>query len=242
MQLYNGLVTLGMVPVKAVSGGDWRDQIIWAKHYLGISQKVRRDGLTWLLPGDPASIGALLIHEPKVADYLISKFIPGQVFVDVGAMVGGYSVRAAAKGMTVFSFEPNPRNLKLLNQNAAVNNVSLNIEPFALGAYNGNVRLTLNDGLSRITSEGGVEVDMRTLDSLGLKSLNLVKIDVEGYELEVLRGARETLNRFHPSLVVEMHNWAGAENDAELFGLLTRLGYKLEYLDIISQARHLAAT
>lgn len=242
MRLYNGLVTLGMVPVKVISGGDWRDQIIWAKYYLGIRQRILRDGLTWLLPGDSASIGALLIHERKVADYLLGKFVPRQVFVDVGAMVGGYSVRAAARGMTVFSFEPNPKNLRLLKLNAEANKVSLNIQPCALGAYNGNVRLTLNDGLSRITSEGGVEVEMRTLDSLELKDVNLVKIDVEGYELEVLRGARGTLNRFHPSLVVEMHDWAGAEKDAELFGLLTGLGYKLEYLDIISQARHLAAT
>ena len=52
MHLYNGLVTLGMVPVKVVTGKSGRDQLIYAKYYLGIKQTVRRDGLLWEIPPD----------------------------------------------------------------------------------------------------------------------------------------------------------------------------------------------
>jgi FkbM family methyltransferase len=242
MRLKNGLITLGMVPVKALTGSSWRDQLIYAKNYLGISQRVEREGLTWIVPGEVQdAVSALLIHERGATDALVGRFQPGQVFVDVGANVGGYSVRAAARGMTVYSFEPNPENLRLLKLNADVNRVSLNIFPDALGARSEKARLVLNGASSRISEREGIEVSMRTLDSFELPGADLMKVDAEGFEFDVLQGAVLTLRRFHPSLMIEMHDWAGAEKDAGLLGLLSGFGYKLEYLDRFSKGRHLSA-
>ncbi len=242
MRLYNGLVTLGMVPVKAVTGKSWRDQLIYAKYYLGIDQMIRRDGLLWEIPQNfPEAIASLLLHEPAASEFLVSRFKPGQVFVDVGANVGGYAVRAAAKGMKVFAFEPNPNNFQLLKRNAEINHVSLDQLQYALGPANGEARLELNGGQSRISPDEGIAIEMRTLDSFSLPAVNLVKIDVESYELEVLQGARRTLREHHPTLMVEMHDWAGAMKEAALFALLTELGYHFEYLDKWSRGRHMSA-
>jgi FkbM family methyltransferase len=242
VHLYNGLVTLGMVPVKAATGKNWRDQLIYAKYYLGVNQKVRRDGLLWDVPENfPEGIASLLLHEPKASAFLLSQFKPGQVFVDVGANVGAYSIRAAAKGMKVFAFEPNPENLKLLNKNAEINHISLDPLPYALGPNEGQAHLTLNGGLSKISSTEGILVEMRTLDSFSLPAVDLVKLDVEGYELEVLQGAKGTLKEHHPTLMIEMHDWAGAKKEADLFALLNEMGYDFEYLDKYSQGRHMSA-
>jgi FkbM family methyltransferase len=242
VRLYNGLVTLGMVPVKAATGKSWRDQLIYAKYYLGINQKVRRDGLLWEIPQNfPEAIASLLLHERSASEFLVNRFRPQQVFVDVGANVGGYSVRAAAKGMKVIAFEPNPDNFLLLKRNAEINHVSLDQLQYALGPSDGHARLVLNGGLSRISPDEGITVEMRTLDSFSLPAVNLVKIDVESYELEVLQGARKTLKEHHPALMVEMHDWAGAKKEAALFALLTELGYQFEYLDKYSRGRHMSA-
>jgi hypothetical protein len=83
---------------------------------------------------------------------------------------------------------------------------------------------------------------MRTLDSFGIPRVDLLKVDVEGYELEVLRGAELTLQRSHPTMMIEMHHWVGAEKEAALFEILARLGYNFDYLDRYPQGRHLAAT
>jgi len=171
----------------------------------------------------------------------MSLFKAGQVFVDVGANVGGYSVRAAARGMKVVGFEPNPDNLALLRRNVEINHASVNVLPFALGAKAGKARLSPNGGVSRIIKEDGIEVEMRTLDSFDLPGADLLKVDVEGYELEVFRGAKKTLEKFHPVIMIEMHYWIGAESEAELFDILLGLGYRLEYIDRYPLGRHLSA-
>jgi hypothetical protein len=55
-------------------------------------------------------------------------------------------------------------------------------------------------------------------------------------------GAKKTLERSHPAMMVEMHHWAGAEKEAALFGTLKGLGYTFEYLDRYAQGRHLGVT
>ncbi|MDA4112486.1 MAG: FkbM family methyltransferase [Thaumarchaeota archaeon] len=242
MHLYNGLVTLGMVPVKVATGRSGRDQLIYAKYYFGINQTVSRDGLLWeIAPDVPEAIASLLLHERRASEFLLNLFKPQKVFVDVGANVGGYSVRAGAKGMKVFAFEPNPDIFRLMKRNAEINHVSLDAFQCALGSSNGQARLLVNGASSSISSEEGIPVEMRTLDSFSLPAVDLVKIDVESYELEVLQGARRTLEEYHPALMVEMHDWAGAKKEAALFGLLTELGYQFEYLDKFPKGRHLAA-
>ena len=121
-------------------------------------------------------------------EFLVSRFRPGEVFVDVGANVGAYSLRAASQGMSVHSFEPNPENVKVLERNSEINGLSINMHACALGSSEGSASLAPNRGASRITDAGDLEVPVRTLDSFHLPRADLLKMDVEGYELEVIRG------------------------------------------------------
>jgi FkbM family methyltransferase len=200
-----------------------------------------RDGLWWEIPlGYPGASTVLLDHEPKVKEFLGSRFRPGEVFVDVGANVGAYSLRALSRGMTVYSFEPNPENVKILKRNAEINHLAVNALEFALGEKEGTVKMSQNGATSRIVEEG-IEVSVRTLDSFNIPKVDLLKVDVEGFELEVFRGAKETLARCRPVIMIEMHHWIGAEAEAELFDILIANGYHFEYIDTYSQGRHLAA-
>jgi FkbM family methyltransferase len=200
-----------------------------------------RDGLWWEIPvGYPGASTVLLDHEPKVKEFLGSRFKPGHVFVDVGANVGAYSLRALSKGMTVYSFEPNPENIKILKRNAEINRLPAAILEFALGASEGTAKMSQNGATSRIVDEG-IEVPVRALDSLNYPRVDLLKVDVEGYELEVFRGAKGTLARCHPDIMIEMHHWIGAEAEAEIFGILLANGYHFEYIDTYSQGKHLTA-
>ncbi len=201
-----------------------------------------RDGLWWEIPmGYPGASTVLLEHEPKVKEFLGSRFGPGKVFVDVGANVGAYSLRALSRGTKVYPFEPNPENVKLLKRNAEINHLTIEVQECALGSSEGTANLSQNGATSRISDMKGVTVPVRTLDSLDLQQADLLKVDVEGHELEVFRGARKTLARCHPDIMVEMHHWIGAEAEAALFNILLENGYRFEYLDSYSQGRHLVA-
>jgi FkbM family methyltransferase len=202
-----------------------------------------RDGLKWEIPPDyPGAWAGLLDHEPIVRDFLQSHFHPGKVFIDVGANVGAYSLRAAGRGMLVVAFEPNPENARVLRRNAEINNLPVDLQEFALGSSTGDIKMSLTGPTSRITDEDGVLVAMRTLDSFKLDKADLLKVDVEGHELDVIEGAVDTLRRLHPRIMVEMHHWVGAEKEAALFDILSGLGYRFEYLDRFSVGRHLTAS
>ena len=88
--------------------------------------------------------------------------------------------------------------------------------------------------LDRISfeKENTYRVKATTLDSivrkLELKRVDLVKIDVEGAELEVLKGGIETIHRFHPKIIVEVHEWLGVKGN-KIIQLLKKYGYKLTH-------------
>src|SRR5208282_5363534 len=180
--------------------------------HTGGGQKRRSDGLYWEIPPDfPEAEVGLLEHESKVKEFMMSHFKENDTFVDVGANVGGYSVRAASWDMKVYAFEPNTHNLALLRRNIEINNASVNVLPFALGSRAGKASLSPIGGVSRIVKEDGVEVEKLTLE------------------------------KYHPVIMIEMHYWAGAESEAELFEMLKALGYKLEYIDRYGKGMHLSA-
>lgn len=116
--------------------------------------------------------------------------ISTSVVVDIGANIGVTTHLFAKQASHVHAFEPAPRALELLRANAGKN---VTVHAVALSDANGTARFEQCQklDLSHI-SEAGIEVPMRTLDSFGLKP-TFIKIDVEGHEPRVLRGATETL-------------------------------------------------
>jgi FkbM family methyltransferase len=151
---------------------------------------------------------------------------PGGVVIDVGANLGEWSVplaRAVGRAGGVLCIEPNPVAAAALAATLRINNLAqTEVLPFALAAEDGQGRLLIepgDSGLSRLSSSpAAIPVPLRRLDSIvaerELTRLDLLKIDVEGYERHVLAGAAESLRRFRPAVVFESGHEASDDRRA----------------------------
>ena len=167
---------------------------------------------SWVVrEGKPQDIEPLRDYESIITDLLVlaAWCLRGKerVFVDVGANVGRYVVPAAKVYSKVYAVEPDPDNLEALYRNIELNSVSdrVVVVPKALGSAPGRARLAQSGAQSRIADEG-VEVDVDTLDNC-CPGAKVVKIDVEGYELEVVKGALRTIEENKPILIIEHHEY-----------------------------------
>ncbi len=124
---------------------------------------------------------------------------PGSLVVDVGAHMGVHTVwLGAICGCQVVALEPRPQMFEKLRANVRANRLDVRLIQAAAGSAPGwgsMEDMTLHPG------EGRVRII--TLDSLRLEDVALVKIDVEGFEMQVLAGAEETISRSKPLLYVE---------------------------------------
>lgn len=138
---------------------------------------------------------------------------PGRVAVDVGAYTGLFSIIAAKRGARVVAMEPMPANFERLLDNVDKNGVF--IEAFEIAAsdtnsvaslsYNPRVTLTTGASLEAATPlhREYIEVQCMALDSMELRDVAAMKIDVERHEPAVLRGAMLTIMRDRPTLLIE---------------------------------------
>lgn len=184
------------------------------------------------------------IYERTETTLIGSILKEGQVFVDVGAHIGYYTILAAKivgeKG-AVYSFEPEPDNFKVLNRNIVDDNLTqCHAYQATLSGRSGISRLYLSkvnsgDHQSFYTPDReSVDVIAITLDrsmSRINKEINFIKIDVQGWECSVLRGAYRTLK--HPSnvkLLIEYYasglKMAGSSG-SELLTLLRMFGFTI---------------
>lgn len=169
-------------------------------------------------------------YEDRFQAAMLGAIRPADIVWDVGANVGLYSNKFAditGSSGRVFAFEPSPDNLRRLNESVAARH-NVKVLPLALGEKDGVVRFEQGaDALgatSRIVdnavNDSNALIEIRVVSGDRLvaageaASPNLVKIDTEGYELDVLRGLRQTLMRTDLRvLCIEMH-----------FGLLKQRG------------------
>ncbi|MCX5951909.1 MAG: FkbM family methyltransferase [Cyanobacteria bacterium] len=186
-----------------------------------------------------------LDNEADVYDEIIARLPGGGLFVDVGANVGLHTILAAfhmGQRGRVLAVEPVPANLELLRKNLQLNGLldRCQIFPFALTETGDlSIRMSVEPGLSPAASisqtsrntENSISVATKTLDDIceaAEKIPDLIKIDVEGAEHEVLKGARRTLTE-GPDLLIEVHRYAlpdiGSSEEALTEYLLT-FGYR----------------
>lgn len=152
--------------------------------------------------------------------------------LDIGANVGFMSMALASR-FNVVAFEPQLELFKLLREN--VSEKPVECHNVALGSTMGTAHMPLirygdrgNYGGVPIIKTGGfgtILVQMRTLDSFNFEGVGLIKIDVEGYELEVLKGAVETIARCKPVLYVEDDR---EDKRGPLRAFIRALGYEIE--------------
>jgi FkbM family methyltransferase len=161
--------------------------------------------------------------EPELG--ILDTLVPrGRMAIDVGANRGIYSYALARCAREVHAFEPHPQLSSLV---ARLLRGRVTVHPCALSDRDGSAALRIPEGLrgtdwhllGTLEDAPGdrrqrrVEVEVRTLDGFAFEDVGFLKIDVEGHELAVLAGARETIGRSRPSLLVEL--LAGYYEDPE---------------------------
>ncbi|HMF56942.1 MAG TPA: FkbM family methyltransferase [Pyrinomonadaceae bacterium] len=189
-------------------------------------------------------------YEPDVWRALMAEVKSGDVVADVGTFIGLYTIALAkrvAPAGKVIAFEPHPINFADLKEHVRLNSLAEIVEPIeaAIGANNCRVSFQLNSCESHIASKGDgaahdgmVEAECVTLDSVFAgKRCDLIKIDVEGYEEQVLQGASALLDdkaRSPRAIFIEVHPhlWSPVGTTSEsLIALLSRHNYRVEFLN-----------
>ncbi|SEH43399.1 FkbM family methyltransferase [Epilithonimonas hominis] len=169
------------------------------------------------------------------------------VFIDVGANVGAYlyTLENHLKPENIYAFEPNPQLFKRLKRlfpkvhlfSVALSDIST-IAEFKIPVINGervHTRGTLQTSIKEKNEEKTIlqKVEVKPLDdlNLNLKNLSFIKIDVEGNEMQTLRGAKQTIYKYKPILMVEMEQRHHKENLWTLISEIADWGYSINYLD-----------
>lgn len=140
----------------------------------------------------------------------------GKCFVDVGAYRGMWSLFVAKSGVEVHAFEPSPIPYAVLAEKVK-KYPNLHTYQCALGDKDSTVKLSLPpfSYIGLITEKRGipekntVDVVMRTLDELEIEEVGVIKIDTEGYEVPILIGAKDTILKNRPRLIIEVHRGTG---------------------------------
>ena len=161
--------------------------------------------------------------EPNEFAFLDRILRPGMTFLDVGANDGIFAVFAASRvgpDGTVWAFEPSSREVARLQFNLDLNHLSVRVFPIALADVSGQANLTVAGyeheahntlgafAYQGIEAKGTETVVVRQLDAVlqdnPLPRIDVIKLDVEGAELRVLRGAISTLERYRPYILFEV--------------------------------------
>jgi len=169
------------------------------------------------------------------------------VVINIGANIGYYcaiEVSTIGEDGVVYAIEPAPVNLQFLYLNTKVLNDLRNviIKPMAVGDRDDVLEFRVDyntpnvSKVARFSGEANYKVRVKTLDTFAeeerIDHVDLIQMDVEGYEYRVIKGARKVLSRDSPWLFVEIHPSMIAEygDNAELFlQELSSLGYKVKY-------------
>jgi FkbM family methyltransferase len=174
--------------------------------------------------------------ESSLIDWAAQFLQKGDLFLDVGAHIGTWSITYALKGFWVIAFEAQHWLSEILNRNIKLNRVNVVNLGVALSDYQGtaNLRAPFVDGGGGsiicdfpASSPINLEVQVTTLDSYDLTDVKMMKIDVEGSELDVLRGATATIAASQPVILFECWNDERGQRKEELFRYLhDTLNYK----------------
>ena len=174
-------------------------------------------------------------YQQDILNWAISNVKSFNLAVDVGANVGLHSVRFAQKFSQVESFEPFSINYECLEKNVSTF-TKVKLHRKALGAVNKTETISLpkdldNSGAVSLVDFQNSErelihesVEIKILDDYDL-SPDLIKIDTQSYELEVLRGARKTLEKHKPVLIIEVGKGKPLQ---EIQEYLNQFGYVMD--------------
>ena len=180
-------------------------------------------------------------REPLEEEFLSSISLEGKIVCDIGAYIGKYTVGFARRSKHVYVFEPMKKSFELLNSTLSLNGCfNVTAYNFGLGERNENVTLfypmknagcaTVNTAIAEKYKDAKTEITvLRRFDDLNIAP-DFFKIDVEGAELSVLRGAEKYLREKRPELYIELHGNGPADKFRNIYAVvnfLKNIGYHL---------------
>jgi FkbM family methyltransferase len=186
------------------------------------------------------------IHFPEAEQRWLNALHPGSIdiAVDVGAAVGSYAWILSRKSRQVFAFEPGQQHGRYLARLAPDTNIT--VVQAAVGAAAGTLSiftpgtddvarqaatLSVHNPIIQLPGTTSQLVEVVSLDEFFAgriaagRTIDLIKIDIEGYELEALKGARGLMERYKPLLICEIEKRHNADF-GQVFDLLRSLGYR----------------
>lgn len=177
-------------------------------------------------------------YELKLLEKVRSLNMKG-TYVDVGANIGNHTIYFSkfCKSDNVISIEMDNQIFDVLNQNVTNNKLD-NVTTINMGVGEKHKTVTTssidksNVGMTKILSEGG-DVVVNTLDSILMEvnNINLIKIDVEGYESKVLMGAKNTILKHSPVIIAELRN---EDEFKEFESIASEMGYTTDKVNYAS--------
>lgn len=215
--------------------------------------KLKKYGVKFFI--DPFNFIGLLIKDQKIYEYKITNYIfknlkKNSIFFDIGCNEGYYSVIASKKNYSgkTYSFEPVKLLIKIIKKNLSLNNIkNCKIYNFAIGDENKSSKINIyhekNEGSSSIVtkykySNKTQKILIKSLDNFYKMNkfnfkIDLIKIDVEGYELKVLDGMMNLINRRKINkILVEYHYKVISMNELRIIeNKIFASGYKKKIID-----------
>ena len=181
--------------------------------------------------------------QDKTKSFFLSHLNKGYTVVDVGANIGIISVDAAERSKQVISIEPDKTNFGRLTENLRLNNIT-NVTTLNVGLGSKKEIKKLykvvesNPGMNRIIDQEldlpYTEIQIETLDNiaeaLNVLKIDVIKIDTEGYEMNILKGSNSCIDKFKPALMLEVDNsllQAQSSSAVELLNFISSKGYKI---------------
>jgi len=155
------------------------------------------------------------LHEFEDMSFLLHTLRPSDLFVDVGANAGSYTILSASEiGAQTISIEPIPSTFEQLKNNVAINNIESKVKLFnvGIGSEENTLKFTSDKDSQNhvgvgLSEEKTIEVPIKRLDDIiDWRGWLFMKIDVEGYETEVLKGMKELLKKAKViALIIELN-------------------------------------
>jgi len=228
--------------------------ILIKKNFLGKQQdKIFVNGYEmYVIPKDKGiseELSIFKIHEPLNTKFLADQLKEGMICLDIGANLGYFAFLESSKvgkSGKVIAVEPAPLTFDLFKKNVELQkNQNISSYNFAFSNKKGTVDFFISNSSnwSRIIRENDpyhgdkgkiVKIRSNTIDNfieeLELNKLDLIRVDLEGYEFEIFEGAKNTLSKLKPMLQIEIHrDFMGVQKSLKFLRNLKNLGYEIEY-------------
>ena len=177
-----------------------------------------------------------LEHICTIKNGIVNKAIHNGLVLDIGANIGNHTIFfLTKKARKIFSFEPVKDTFDILKRNIEINNFqsSVNLFNAGVGQKKGKAILkyynSKNTGMSQVCLDQNGNIPIISIDELNIEEqINFIKIDVEGYEADVIKGMTKTIKQNKPLIMIEIRDYLFAE----INGILQSLGYSHTTIDV----------